>query len=38
VHANVQAGDRAFTRIIEAASNDEAERIVRDMAAWGLLD
>ena len=26
-------GDRAFTCIIEAASNDEADRIVRDMPA-----
>ena len=24
--------------IIEAASNDEADRIVRDMPAWGLLE
>jgi muconolactone delta-isomerase len=31
-------GDRAFTCIIEAASNDEADRIVRDMPAWGLLE
>jgi len=31
-------GDRAFVCIIEAASNDEADRIVRDMPAWHLLD
>jgi muconolactone delta-isomerase len=31
-------GDRAFVCIIEAASNDEADRLVRDMPAWGLLD
>lgn len=31
-------GDRAFVCIIEAASNDEADRFVRDMPAWGLLD
>jgi len=31
-------GDRAFTCIIEAASNDEADRIVRYMPAWGLLE
>jgi len=31
-------GDRAFACIIEAASNDEADRIVRDMPAWGLLE
>ena len=31
-------GDRAFVFIIEAASNDEADRIVRDMPAWGLLE
>jgi hypothetical protein len=31
-------GDRAFVFIIEAPSNDEADRIVRDMPAWGLLE
>ena len=31
-------GDRAFVCIIEAASNDEADRIVRDMPTWGLLE
>lgn len=31
-------GDRAFAVIIEAASNDEADRIVRDMPAWGVLE
>src|ERR1700730_5716860 len=31
-------GDRAFVFIIEADSNDEADRIVRDMPAWGLLE
>ena len=31
----VPVGDRAFEFIIEAPSNDEAERIVRDMPAWG---
>ena len=31
-------GDRAFVCIIEAASNDEADRIVRDMPAWGVLE
>jgi muconolactone delta-isomerase len=34
----VPVGDRAFVFIIEAASNDEADRIVRDMPAWGLLE
>ena len=33
----VPVGDRAFVFIVEAASNDEADRIVRDMPAWGLL-
>jgi muconolactone delta-isomerase len=31
-------GDRAFVCIIEAASNDEADRIIRDMPAWGVLE
>jgi hypothetical protein len=34
----IPVGDRAFVCIIEAASNDEADRIVRDMPAWGLLE
>jgi hypothetical protein len=34
----VPVGDRAFVCIIEASSNDEADRIVRDMPAWGLLE
>jgi hypothetical protein len=34
----VPVGDRAFLFIIEAPSNDEADRIVRDMSAWGLLE
>ena len=31
-------GDRAFVCIIEAASHDEADRIVRDMPLWGALE
>src|SRR5690348_7248853 len=31
-------GDRAFVCIIEAASNDEADKIVRDMPLWGALE
>jgi len=31
-------GDRAFVCIIEAASNDEADRIVRGMPLWGALE
>jgi muconolactone delta-isomerase len=31
-------GDRAFVCIIEAASNDEADRIIRDMPMWGGLE
>ena len=34
----IPVGDRAFVCIIESASNDEADRIVRDMPAWGLLE
>jgi hypothetical protein len=34
----VPVGDRAFLFIIDAPSNDEADRIVRDMSAWGLLE
>src|SRR5262249_18137167 len=34
----IPVGDRAFICIIEAASNDEADRIVRDMPVWGLLE
>ena len=36
--AGFPVGDRAFMCVIEAASNDEADRIVRDMPAWGLLE
>jgi len=36
--SGIPVGDRAFVCIIEAASNDEADRIVRDMPAWGLLE
>ena len=31
-------GDRAFVCIIEAASNDEVDRIVREMPTWGVLE
>ena len=31
-------GDRAFVCIIEAASNDEADGIVREMPTWGVLE
>ena len=31
-------GDRAFVGIIEATSNDEADRIVRDMPLWGHME
>ena len=34
----IPVGDRAFICIIEAASNDEADRIVRDMPVWGSLN
>jgi hypothetical protein len=31
-------GDRAFVCIIEATSNDEADRIIRDVPTWGVLE
>ena len=31
-------GDRAFVFIIEAATNDEADRLIRDMPGWPLLE
>jgi hypothetical protein len=31
-------GDRAFVCIIEAGSNDEADRIVRNVPTWGVLE
>jgi len=31
-------GDRAFVMIIEADDNDEADRIVREMPAWPVLE
>ena len=31
-------GDRAFVFIIEAATNDEVDRLVRDMPGWPLLE
>lgn len=32
------AGDRAFVFIAEADDNDEIDRLVRDLPAWGALD
>jgi hypothetical protein len=29
-------GDRAFVFVMEASSNDEADRILRDIPAWGV--
>src|SRR5258708_24997959 len=34
----IPVGDRAFALIIEAASHDEADRIIRDMPLWGGLE
>src|SRR5438045_1487210 len=31
-------GDRAFVLIIETATNDEADRLIRDMPGWPLLE
>lgn len=30
-------GDRAFVFILEAASHEEADQVLRDLPAWGLL-
>jgi hypothetical protein len=30
--------DRAFVFIVEASSNDEVDRLIRDLPAWGVLD
>jgi hypothetical protein len=30
-------GDRAFVFILEAASNEEADQLLRDIPAWGVL-
>jgi hypothetical protein len=38
VAGGVPVGDRAFVCIIDAASNDEADRIVRDMPFWPVLE
>jgi len=34
----IPVGDRAFVCVIEAANNDEADKIVRDMPGWGILE
>ena len=31
-------GDRAFVFIVEAASNEELDRLLRSLPAWGVLD
>jgi len=31
-------GDRAFIFIVEAASNEELDRLLRSIPAWGVLD
>ena len=31
-------GDRAFVFIVEAASNEELDRLLRSIPAWGVLD
>jgi hypothetical protein len=30
-------GDRAFVFILEASSNEEADQVLRDIPAWGVL-
>ncbi|WP_024304548.1 hypothetical protein [Pseudogulbenkiania sp. MAI-1] len=37
VGGGMPVGDRSFAFILEAASNDEADRLLRDLPAWGLL-
>jgi hypothetical protein len=31
-------GDRAFVFIVEAASNEELDRLLRSLSAWGVLE
>ena len=38
VAGGLPVGDRAFAFILEAASNAEADEILRDLPAWPLLD
>lgn len=35
--AGLPAGDRAFLFIVQAASNDEVDNLIRDLPAWGAL-
>jgi hypothetical protein len=37
VAGGLPVGDRAFVFILEAPSNEEADRILRDIPAWGVL-
>ena len=36
VAGGLPVGDRAFTFILEAPSNEEADRILREIPAWGV--
>jgi hypothetical protein len=38
VAGGVPVGERALVFIIEAASNDEADQMLRDLPFWGLLE
>jgi len=38
VAGGLPVGDRAFVFILEASSNDEADRIVRDIPGWGVFN
>ena len=37
VAGGLPVGDRAFVFIVEAASNDELDRLLRSLPAWGVL-
>ena len=38
VAGGLPVGDRAFVFIVEAASNEELDRLLRSLPAWGVLD
>ena len=38
IAGGLPVGDRAFTFIVEAASNDEVDQLLRDLPAWGALN
>ena len=38
VAGGLPVGDRAFVFIVEAASNEELDRLLRSIPAWGILE